>query len=68
MGRELIEVDQLAKLLGQVVDPMMDFGQAIAKLEDHLDPRQVDAEIALEADDRPDPADFPGLIADNRTS
>jgi hypothetical protein len=61
-GREVIEVDQFAELLGQVVHPMMDLGEAIAKPEDHLDSRQVDAEIALEGDDGPDPSDLGRLV------
>src|SRR5207244_2319526 len=65
-GRGVIELDQLAELFGQVLDPAVDLGEVIEELEDHLDPRQVDAQVALEAHDRPEPADLRRIVTDLR--
>ena len=62
-GRGFVASDQLAKLLSQILNPAVDLGEMIEELEDHLNARQVDAQVALEAQDRPDPPDLGGFVA-----
>ena len=42
----------------QPVEPGVGRFDLVAEPEDHLDARQVDAEVAMEAQDRPDPSDL----------
>src|SRR5947208_2655394 len=44
----------------------MDLGEVIEEVEDHLDARQVDAQVALKAHNRPEAADLRRLVTDLR--
>ena len=48
------------------VDAVMHFREMVDEMEDHLDARQVDAQVALIGHDRPEPADLRGFIAFHR--
>jgi hypothetical protein len=58
-------VQRIAELIGQVFDAAVYNGESVDKLEDHLDARQIDTQVSLEAHYRPEPADLRGLIAFN---
>ena len=52
-----------AQLLGQGLEALVDLFDVVAELEDRLDARQVDPQVALAAQDGPDPADLGRSIA-----
>jgi hypothetical protein len=62
-GGRLVEAGDLAEVVRQLVDLAMHLRKMLEELEDYFDTRQIDAQIALKAHDRPEPADLLGLIA-----
>ena len=65
-GGGFVDVEQFAKLFGQVMNAMMDPRKMVEELKNHLDARQVDSQVALKTDDRPEPADLRWLITFHR--
>lgn len=49
-----------------MMEPLVDFVHVVLKPEDHLDARQIDPEVSLECDDRPDPAHLAWLVSFQR--